>query len=410
MFGELLEDTGNIGEVLRRDFSKFTAGPSFWLSELGYPPIVEGKKGTVNSANELDYLVDNLSASEAQQGDLQLLQQAQHLFTVEVAATRLLELGRHDLELGRSEVVIHSKPRQLLKEVVDLRNMARDEAQTNITPTMDAWEKLHNYDEHSLIPFVTLLDSAGLDIENLDDRGQLDFFRLRAYQRGEDVLSVEEFAILENMVQEPKKLLSLNQIMRRRDSQLREQDKELIRKNQSYLVRMGDALRVEQDAQVLQERGIETTPVQKQLIARVEQVRNRALVQLKHNLGSHEIKHYQEAQTTAALLFVDILAELNMSVAKIASVSGVSSKVIVEQQTGKMALREGDAELVINALKQALVHLPVPNWWQQMCNSLGKNRTCFAAHKQHLSSLLSDFAAALRVERYLQEAQQATVE
>ena len=166
---------------------------------------------------------------------------------------------------------------------------------------------------------------------------------------------------------------------------------------------MGDALSIERQAQVLQRSNVETTPVQEQFITKVERVRNEALARLDNRVDFNELKHYQESQATSASLFADILAGLDMSVAKLVLTSGVSAKAITAQLMGKAMFNEEEADLVIAAFTQARDHLPPPNWWRQICNSLGKNRTCLAARKQHLSQLLTDFAAALRVEQYLQD-------
>ena len=404
-FSKLLEDTGQVGEVLRQDFSKFTAGPSFWLYELGYPPTEQGKKGVANAVNELDALVDRLVVSDTQEVALQLLQQAQRLFTIEVAATRILQLEQ-------SEVVIYGQQRELLKGVVALRNKARDAAQTNANATMDTWEKLHNYHQCSLIPFTTLLDSTCLDIKSLIYKGSLDNYRLLAYQRGEDVISEEEFAVLENAIQNLEKIALFKHTMDiiTRNPNITQNVKTVRDKQRSDLELMRSSLRIEQEAKMLQERAVTLTPVQQELIAKVERLRGEALAQLANNVDSQAIKHYQEAQATSASLFADILTGLDISVAKLASTSGVSGKAIMAQQAGKERFNEEDAEQVIAALTQARDHLPAPSWWRQVCNSLGKNKTCLAAHKQHLSRLLADFAVALRVEQYLQDARHMAVE
>ena len=406
LFSQLLEDTSQVGEVLRRDFSKFTAGHSFWLHKLGYPPLEPGKKGATNAVGELGNLVNSLSASDTQQVALQLLQQAQHLFTVEVAATRLLQLGR-------SNVAIDSKEWQLLAAVVDLRNKARDAAQTNVTATMDAWEKLHNYHQCSLIPFNALLDSTCLNIKGLVYKNVPDIYRLLAYQRGEDIIGEEEVAVLEEAAMQKQggigvvsHILNISQLNLATTQNI----KPMRDRYRSHLERMRSSLRIEQEAKMLQERAVELTPVQKKFIATIERVRGEALVQLDNNVDLHAIRHYHEAQTTSAFLFADILTELDMSVAKLAVTSGVSDKAIMAQQAGKEMFTEKEAKLVIATLTQARDHLPAPSWWRQICNSVGKNRICLAAHKQHLSRLLADFAVALRVERYLQDARLVAAE
>lgn len=389
LFSKLLEDTGQVGEVLRRDLGKFTAGPSFWLYELGYPPLEDGQRGAVNAVAELDNLANSLSTSDTQEEGLQLLQQAQHLFTVEVAATRLLELGR-------SKIVIYGKQRKLFQEVVALRNKARDAAQTNTIPTMEAWEKLHNYHQYSLIPFASLLDSTDLDISNLAYKDILAINRLRVYQRGEAVLSEKEFEALATRVQQHRGLAVLEHAINITQLDPFNQILVSLHDSQSHLKSMHSSWRIEQDAQMLQERAVEPTPVQKELIAKVARLRREALAQLDSEVDPQEIKHYQEAQTTAAFLLADILTALDLSVAKLASVSGVS---------GKAALPEEEAALVIVSLIRARDDLSAPSWWRQICNSVGKNKTCLTANKRHISRLLADFAAALRVERHLQEPQ-----
>ena len=403
LFSKILEDTGQVGEVLRHNLTKFTAGTSFWLNELGYPPLADGQRGVANAVAELGNLANSLAASDTQQEGLQLLQQVQHLFTVELAATRLLELAR-------SEVVINGKQWQLLQEVVALRNKARDAAQANLTPTMEEWEKLHNYHQHSLIPFVSLLDSTDLDIRSLAYKDILDINRLHAYRRGEAVFSEEEFDALATWVKKHRELEVLEYSIN--STKRFPLDQVLVppHVSQSHLKSMHSSWRIEQDAQMLQERAVQPTPVQKELIAKVARLRSEALAQLDKDVDSHAIKHYQEAQTTAAFLLADILTKLGMSVAKLTLVSGVSDKAIMAQQLGKATLNEEDAALVIASLIQALDGLSAPSWWRQICNSVGKNRTCFAAHKQYISRLLADFTVALRVERYLQDKQPVVVE